>query len=69
MPLGDVETFYEDGAWHNRITGSDEVFGTADTRGSAVWAGRSRARRDRVAHTIRGADGQTLQRSDYAAQR
>jgi len=36
MPRGDVETFHKDGGWHNRIEGTDEVFGAAATRETAV---------------------------------
>lgn len=65
MPTGDVETFYSNTQWHNRIQGTGEVFGTTATRGTAVWAGRARARKDAVAHVIRGFDGQISQRHSY----
>jgi hypothetical protein len=66
MPAGDVETFYWNNAWHNRIEGTAEVFGTDATRGAAVWAGRARARKDAIAHVVRGHGGQVEQRHSYA---
>ena len=45
MPHGDVETFHEDGAWHNRIEGQGGLLNTHDGQGTAVEAGRAEARR------------------------
>ena len=66
MPTGDVETFYAHNQWHNRIEGTDLVFGTDLTRGAAVWAGRARARSDATTHLVRGLDGQVEQRHSYS---
>lgn len=65
MPLGDVQTFYSNNRWHNRIEGTDLVFGTSATRGEAVWAGRSRARSDATMHIVCGVDGQVEQCHSY----
>lgn len=65
MPAGDVETFYWNNEWHNRIEGTDEVFGTDPTRGAAVWAGRARARKDALAHVVREYGGKVEQRHSY----
>ena len=66
MPTGDVETYYSHNQWHNRIEGTNFIFGTSDTRGGAVWAGRVRARMDATAHLVRGLDGQVEQRHSYS---
>ena len=65
MPHGDVETFHKDGRWHNRIEGTDEVFGSADTKDEAVATGRDRAKADKVEHIIRNLDGQIGERNSY----
>jgi hypothetical protein len=67
MPTGDVETYYARNEWHNRIEGTDLVFGTDPTRGAAVWAGRARARADATTHVVRGLDGKVGQRHSYSA--
>ena len=51
MPQGDVETFHEDGAWHNRIEGQGGLLNTHTDKTTAVEAGRAEARR-RQAGTI-----------------
>ena len=66
MPAGDVQTFYADNQWHNRIEGTSFVFGTSATRGEAVWAGRGRARCDATAHVVCGVDGRIEQRHNYS---
>jgi hypothetical protein len=65
MPTGDVQTFYANNQWHNRIEGTNFVFGTSDTRGEAVWAGRARARMDATVHVVCGLDGQVEHRHSY----
>jgi hypothetical protein len=65
MPTGDVETYYASNLWHNRVEGTEVVFGTDPTRGAAVWAGRARARADATTHVVRGLDGQVQQRHSY----
>src|SRR3546814_12725005 len=44
MPAGDVETFHQDGAWHNRIEGEKGTTGPFSTKAEAVEAGRDEAR-------------------------
>lgn len=43
MPNGDVETFHEDDAWHNQVTGHAKVEGSYSTKAEAVDAGRDLA--------------------------
>jgi hypothetical protein len=66
MPTGDVETYYASNLWHNRIEGTNFVFGTDPTRGAAVWAGRARARADATTHVVRCLDGQVEQQHSYS---
>jgi hypothetical protein len=66
MPTGDVETYYSNNQWHNRIEGTDFVFGSDPTRGGAVWAGRTRARTDATTHIVRCLNGQVEQRHSYS---
>jgi hypothetical protein len=41
MPKGDVETFHEGGAWHNKIEGTSEVLGSYPVKAEAQAAGRT----------------------------
>ena len=66
MPNGDVETFPEDGAWHNRVTGeSSTVGGSYRTKEAAVDAGRDLARDRKVEHIIKNENGQIGERNSY----
>ncbi|MCO1575137.1 DUF2188 domain-containing protein [Crossiella sp. SN42] len=69
---GDVETFHQDGRWHNKIEGTGEVMGTYDTREEAVAAGRTAAieraellEDGTVEHFIRKVDGTIGERNTY----
>jgi len=57
MPKGDVETFHEDGTWHNRIEGGDSLNGSYSTRKQAVAAGREEAMRRTGEHLVHNVDG------------
>jgi hypothetical protein len=65
MPHGDIETFHVNGAWHNRVEGTDEQFGNHEHKDDAVKEGRERAKRDKVEHIIRNLDGTIHERSSY----
>ncbi|WIB79001.1 DUF2188 domain-containing protein [Curtobacterium sp. MCPF17_002] len=62
---GDVETYHQDGSWHNKIEGTDEVFGEAATKAEAQSLGRARAVADKVEHFIRNENGRISERSTY----
>lgn len=62
MARGDVETFFADGKWHNRIEDTGEVFGTADTQAAAVEKGKQRAKTDTVSLTVLSRDGKVQER-------
>ena len=66
MPNGDVETFPQDGAWFNRVTGeSMNSGGSHRTKAAAVEAGRDLARARKVEHIIKGEDGRIAERNSY----
>lgn len=66
MPRGDVETFHENGAWHNRIEGTGETIGGAhNTRDAAIAAGRAEAERRKVEHIVHNLNGQIGDRSSH----
>ncbi len=65
MPAGDVETFHQDGAWHNRIEGEKGMTGPFSTKAEAVAAGRDEARRVKREHIIKNENGQIAERNSY----
>ena len=66
MPNGDVETFPQNDAWFNRVTGNAEtVGGSYRTKAEAVTAGRDLARQRKVEHIIKNQDGQIAERNSY----
>ncbi len=66
MPTGDVETFHEDDAWLNRISGeAGTIAGTYRTKAEAVEAGREIARARKVEHIVKNENGRIAERSTY----
>ena len=65
MPKGDVETFHEGGAWHNKVEGTSEVLGSYPVKADAQAAGRDYARTHKVEHIIRNLDGRIGERNTY----
>ncbi|MCU1405193.1 MAG: hypothetical protein JWQ43_1496 [Glaciihabitans sp.] len=69
MPvLGDVETFYEDGGWRNRVEGSGTTALSFRTLAEAIKVGRAEAQKSRTEHTIRDESGSIAERHSYAVQ-
>jgi Uncharacterized protein conserved in bacteria (DUF2188) len=66
MSNGDVETYYENQQWHNRVEGTTQVLSSDDTREEAVDIGRDIARELRVQHLIRNESGRITVRRSYA---
>lgn len=63
---GDIETYYEDGAWKNKREGTDRAFGSGySTKDEAVAAGREAAQADKVEHVIKNQDGQIGSKNSY----
>ncbi|UUL77971.1 DUF2188 domain-containing protein (plasmid) [Pseudarthrobacter sp. Fe7] len=66
MAQGDIETYYEDGAWKNKREGTDRAFGASyNTKEDAVTAGREPAQADKVEHVIKNQDGQIGSKNSY----
>jgi hypothetical protein len=65
MPKGDIETYYENGVWKNKVEGSSRAANTADTKAAAEAKGREMAQKRKVEHIIRNQDGQIGERNTY----
>lgn len=65
MPKGDVETYWQDGEWHNRVEGTEQVLSSERTKAEAVDIGRDIARELRVEHIIKSQDGRIATRNSY----
>lgn len=66
MPIGDVETYHQYGAWYNRVTGDAAATGGSyRTKAAAVEAGRELARDRKVEHIIKNENGQIAERNSY----
>lgn len=66
MAQGDIETYYEKGAWKNKREGSDRAFGAGyGTKDEALAAGRDSAKADSVEHVIKNQDGQIGAKNSY----
>jgi len=66
MPEGDIETYYQDGKWHNRIQGGLPSEPSSHlTKAVAVSVGREMARQAKVEHIIKNKNGGIAERSTY----
>lgn len=65
MPIGDVETYFADGMWHNRIDGTGEHLGLFATRDVEIGAGRQHVKKRRVEHIVKNMEGAIVERSSY----
>lgn len=66
MAQGDIETYYEDGAWKNKRESTARAFGAGyGTKDEALAAGRDAAKADKVEHVIRNQDGQIGAKNSY----
>ena len=65
LPRGDVETYFEDGRWKNKVRGNSRASNVHETKGLAVRAGREMARKRRVEHIVKKKDGSIGERNIY----
>jgi hypothetical protein len=65
MSRGDIETYYEDGQWKNKVEGNDRALSVHETRAAAVGAGQQVAMLRKVEHIIRNMDGTIDDRNSY----
>jgi hypothetical protein len=66
MLLGDVETFYADNAWRNRVEGSGATALAFDTQAEAAEIGRGEAQLTGASHIIRDRDGRIVEETSYS---
>ena len=69
MAKGDVETYYEDGTWKNRVEGNQRASNTAPTKTEAQAAGRKMAVDREVEHVIKNKDGRIAEKNTYPRSR
>ncbi|WP_410657378.1 DUF2188 domain-containing protein [Amycolatopsis sp. lyj-112] len=62
---GDVETYYENGQWKNKVEGSSQAAHTHGTKEEAVAQGREMARERKAEHIIKNQDGTIGERHSY----
>ena len=53
LPIGDVETYFENGRWKNKVQGNSRASNVHESWAAAVKAGREMARKRRVEHIIK----------------
>jgi hypothetical protein len=62
---GDVETYYADGQWRNKVEGEESASSTHDTKKEARKIGRRLAKIRRVEHVIKKKDGTIKERNSH----
>ncbi len=60
-PNGDVETYFENGRWKNKVQGNSRASNVHETKAAAVSAGREMARKRKVDHVIKNDAGAVVQ--------
>ena len=65
MPDGDIETYYEDGKWKNKVEGSRRSANTGSTKKEVQAKGREMAMARGVEHIIRDKEGKIGARNTY----
>lgn len=69
MAEGDVETYYEDGKWKNKVEGNQRASNSASTRSEAESTGRDMAIERGVEHVIKKKDGTIGEKNTYPRSR
>jgi hypothetical protein len=62
---GDVETYYDDGTWKNKVEGSRRAAHRHDNKSAAEAKGREMAMARRVEHVIKKQDGTIGEKKSY----
>jgi hypothetical protein len=65
VPKGDIETFHEDGQWHNRVEGKGGLLGSYQDKREAEEAGRKAAHERQVEHIIKKLDGSIGEKTSH----
>jgi hypothetical protein len=66
MLLGDVETYYADNAWRNRVEGSGATALAFSSQADAADVGREEARQIGSSHIVRDRDGRIVEQTTYS---
>ena len=61
LPKGEVETYFENGRWKNKVQGNSRASNVHETKAAAVSAGREMARKRKVGHIINDDAGTFVQ--------
>ena len=61
----DVETYFENGRWKNKVQGNARASHVHETRAAAISAGREMARKRKVEHIIMSTAGTVQKRDSY----
>ena len=69
MADGDIETYYEDGTWKNKVEGNQRASNTGETKAEVQAEGRQMAIDREVEHVIKNKDGQIAQKNTYPRSR
>lgn len=69
MASGDVDTYYEDGKWKNKIEGNTRASSVHDRKADAQTAGREMAIDRGVEHVIKKMDGTVGSKNTYPRSR
>ena len=65
LPIGEVETYFENGRWKNKVQGNSRASNVHETRAAAVSAGREMARKRMVDHIIKDEGGTVQEHVSY----
>jgi len=65
MAKGDVETYYENGEWKNKVEGSRRATHVGGTKAERQATGRKMAQSRKVEHIVRKRDGTIGYRDSY----
>jgi uncharacterized protein DUF2188 len=69
MADGDIETYYEDGKWKNRVLGNKRASNVHDRKEDASPVGREMAEKLGVEHVIKKKDGTIGEKNTYPRSR
>jgi hypothetical protein len=61
----DVETYFENGRWKNKVQGNSRASHVHETRAAAITTGREMARKRKVEHIIMSKAGTVQERDNY----
>lgn len=67
MARGDIETYYEEGHWKNKVEGSGQAAHVHTTKAHAETKGREMAMNRKVEHVIKTQDGAIGERNSYGS--